>query len=113
VHEVIYTGGCGRRGGIVDVHTGVRRRTRCECVVDVLCVIAAAAYGDGALTDCDRANAACIMGCPHAAHTGHVWLRPPEVAVGREIVPHEDVSRCSGEQGVDEGIPEHRWRSCA
>ena len=25
VHEVVYTGGCGRRGGIVDVHTGVRR----------------------------------------------------------------------------------------
>ena len=97
----------GRRGGIVDVHTGVhraRRHHRCEVAVDVLC--RRAAYGDGALTDYDRARAGSIrLGCPHAAH---VWRRPHEVAVGREVVPHEDGSRCSGDQGVDEGNPEHR-----
>ena len=82
----------GRWGGIVDVHTGVhraRRQHRCEVAVDVLC--RRAAYGDGALTDSDRARAGTIrLGCPHAAN---VWRRPHEVAVGREVVPHEDGSR--------------------
>jgi len=104
VHEVIYTGGCGRRGGIVDVHTGVRRRGRCECAADVLSV-RCAAYGDCTLTDCDRTCVGIRVGCPHAAH---VWPLPHEDSVGREAVPHEDVSRCSGEQCVDDGNPEHR-----
>ena len=82
----------GRRGGMVDVHTGVhraRRHHRCEVAVDVLC--RSAAYGDGALTDSDSARAGSIrLGCPHAAH---VWRRPHEVAVGREVVPHEDGGR--------------------
>ena len=89
------------RGGIVEVHTGVHRARshgRCEGAADVLS--SSAAYGDCALTDCDRARTGTRMGCPLAA--AHVWRRPHEVAVGREVVPHEDGSRCSGEQGGQE-----------
>ena len=58
------------------------------------------------MTDCDRANAGRRNGCPRGAAA--VWRRPHEVAVGREVVAHDDGGRCSGEQGVDEGNPEHR-----
>ena len=86
-----------RWGGIVDVHTGVHRAIRhgCECAVDVFSSSSSAAYGDCALTDYNRAHAGSRMGCPHAAH---VWCRPHEVAVGREVVPHED-----GRQGRRRG----------
>jgi hypothetical protein len=80
----------GRRGGIVEVHAGVhraRRLCRCECAVDVLS--SSAAYDDCALTDLNLAHGS-RMGCPHAAH---VWHRPHENAVGREVVPHEDGRR--------------------
>jgi hypothetical protein len=77
---------------MVDVHAGVhraRRYGRCEVAVDVLS--RRAAYSDGALTDSDSARAGSVrLGCPHDAH---VWRRPHEVAVGREVVPHEDGRR--------------------
>ena len=93
-----------RRGGMVDVHAGVhraRRHGRCEVAVDVLCK--SAADGECALADYDRARAltsditSIRLECPHAAH---VWRRPHEVAVGREVVPHEDGRRRRRRRGA-------------
>ena len=108
VHEK-WRGKCGtcRWGGIADVHAGEHRaRAQHGWELGVNDVVRSAANGDCALTDCDIARSR--VKCPNGGGAAHVWLRPHEVAVGREVVPHEDGGRSSGEQGADEGNPEHR-----